>query len=77
VAPCTAYSQADWAPRGDSKTSKGVVFKKVLKGTRITHEIYRYDVAPAFVNECSAADDVACANQVWERMMAFLKAQIA
>ena len=37
--------------------------KKVLKGTRITREIYRYDVAHAFVNEREAAYDVACANR--------------
>jgi hypothetical protein len=31
--------------------------EKVLKGTRITHETYRYDVVHAFVNEGSAAYD--------------------
>jgi len=49
----------------------------VLKGAGVKHEIYRYDAAHAFANERSAAYDVACANQAWERMAAFLKTQIA
>jgi carboxymethylenebutenolidase len=48
-----------------------------LKGAGVHHEIYRYDAAHAFANERSAAYDVACANQAWERMAAFLEAQIA
>jgi carboxymethylenebutenolidase len=40
------------------------------------HEIHRYDAAHAFFNERSAAYDVACANQAWERMSAFLKARL-
>jgi carboxymethylenebutenolidase len=43
-----------------------------LKAAGVTHEIYRYDAAHAFANERSAAYDVACANQAWERMAAFL-----
>jgi len=49
----------------------------VLRGAGGQHEIYRNDAAHAFANERSAAYDVACANQAWERMAAFLKAQIA
>jgi len=42
------------------------------------HEVNAaYDAAHAFANERSAAYDVACANQAWERMAGFLKAQIA
>jgi len=48
-----------------------------LKTTAVKHEIYRYAAAHAFANERSAAYDVACANQAWERMIAFLRAQIA
>jgi carboxymethylenebutenolidase len=48
-----------------------------LKAAGVTHEIYRHDAAHAFANERSAAYDVACANQAWERMAAFLGAQIA
>jgi carboxymethylenebutenolidase len=48
-----------------------------LKAASVTHEIYRYDAAHAFANERSAAYDVACANQAWERMAAFLGVQIA
>jgi len=39
-------------------------------------EIYRYDAAHAFFNERSAAYDVACATQAWDRMAAFLKAKL-
>ena len=38
---------------------------------------YVRDAAHAFANERSAAYNVACANQAWERMSAFLKATIA
>jgi carboxymethylenebutenolidase len=48
-----------------------------LKETGLKHEIYRYEAAHAFANERSAAYDVACANLAWERMVAFLRAQIA
>src|SRR6516225_2718845 len=51
--------------------------EEALKGAGVKHEIYRYDAAHAFANERSAAYDVACANQAWDRMSAFLKAQIA
>jgi carboxymethylenebutenolidase len=43
-----------------------------LKVAGAPHEICRYDAAHAFANERSAAYDVACANQAWERMAAFL-----
>jgi len=49
----------------------------VLKADGVAHEIYRYDAAHAFANERSAAYDVACANQAWERMSTFLRARIA
>jgi carboxymethylenebutenolidase len=48
-----------------------------LKETGLKHEVYRYQAAHAFANERSAAYDVACANLAWERMVAFLEAQIA
>jgi carboxymethylenebutenolidase len=51
--------------------------ERTLKTAGVRHEIYRYDAAHAFANERSAAYDVACANQAWERMAAFLGAQIA
>src|ERR1700746_255828 len=50
--------------------------EKALKGAGVAHEIYRYDAPHAFANERSAAYDVASANQAWERMAAFLRAQI-
>jgi carboxymethylenebutenolidase len=51
--------------------------ERTLKAAGVRHEIYRYDAAHAFANARSAAYDVACANQAWERMAAFLGAQIA
>jgi carboxymethylenebutenolidase len=51
--------------------------ERTLKTTGVRHEIYRYGAAHAFANERSAAYDVACANQAWERMAAFLGAQSA
>jgi carboxymethylenebutenolidase len=50
---------------------------KATKATGVKHEIYRYDAAHAFFNERSPAYDLASANQAWDRMSAFLKAQIA
>jgi carboxymethylenebutenolidase len=51
--------------------------EKTLKAAGVSHEIYRYNAAHAFANERSAAYDVGCANQAWDRMSAFLRAQIA
>lgn len=51
--------------------------ERAMKASGVRHEIYRYDAAHAFANERSAAYDVACANRAWERMAAFLEAQIA
>jgi carboxymethylenebutenolidase len=48
-----------------------------LKGAGVKHELYRYNAAQAFFNERSAAYDVACATQAWDRMAAFLKAKLA
>jgi len=50
--------------------------ERALKAAGISHEIYRYDAAHAFANERSAAYDVACANQAWERMALFLGVRI-
>jgi carboxymethylenebutenolidase len=51
--------------------------ERALKEAGVKHETYRYEAAHAFANERSAAYDVACANLAWERMVAFLEAQIA
>jgi carboxymethylenebutenolidase len=50
---------------------------QVLKSAGAKYEIYRYDAAHAFANERSAAYDVASANQAWERLEGFLRANIA
>ncbi len=44
-----------------------------LLGAGAAPDIHRYDAAHAFFNERSPAYDVACANQAWDRMAAFLK----
>jgi carboxymethylenebutenolidase len=51
--------------------------ERALKAAGISHEIYRYDAAHAFANERSAAYDVGCANQAWERMALFRGVRIA
>jgi carboxymethylenebutenolidase len=70
--------QGHFANKDDWCTPEAVDdLERTLKAAGGGHEIYRYDAAHAFANERSAAYDVACANQSWERMMAFLGAQIA
>jgi carboxymethylenebutenolidase len=65
--------QGHFANKNDWCTSAAVDdLERTLKTAAVRHEIYRYDAAHAFANERSAAYDVACANQAWERMAAFL-----
>ncbi len=47
-----------------------------MKAAGIRHEIHRYDAAHAFFNERSPAYDLASAEKAWDRMTAFLKAQL-
>jgi carboxymethylenebutenolidase len=51
--------------------------EKAMKSAGLPYEIYRYDAPHAFFNERSPAYRVDCANLAWDRMSAFLKAQIA
>src|SRR5271166_6409168 len=68
----------DFADQDDWCTPAAVNdLENTLKAADVKHEIYRYDAAHAFANERSAAYDVACANQAWDRRAAFLKAQVA
>jgi carboxymethylenebutenolidase len=70
--------QGHFANRDDWCTPAAVDdLERTSKTAGVRHEIYRYDAAHAFANERSAAYDVACANQAWEHMAAFLGAQIA
>jgi carboxymethylenebutenolidase len=69
--------QGHFANRDDWCTPAAVdALEQTLKAAGARHEIYRYEAAHAFANERSAAYDVACANEAWDRMSAFLKAQI-
>jgi carboxymethylenebutenolidase len=69
--------QGHFANRDDWCTPAAVdELERALKSAGARCEIYRYDAAHAFANERSAAYDVACANQAWDRMSAFLAAQI-
>jgi carboxymethylenebutenolidase len=66
--------QGHFANRDDWCTPAAVnALETAMKGAGAHPEIYRYDAAHAFFNERSAAYDVNCANQAWERMSAFLK----
>jgi len=70
--------QGHFAHKYDWCTPAAVDYlEAALKADGVAHEIYRYDAAHAFANERSAAYDVACANQAWERMSTFLRARIA
>jgi len=70
--------QGHFANKDDWCTPAAVdELENALRAAGLRHEIYRYDAAHAFANERSAVYDVACANQAWDRMSAFLKANIA
>jgi carboxymethylenebutenolidase len=69
--------QGHFANRDDWCTPAAVDdLERTLKAAGARAEIFRYDAAHAFANERSAAYDVACANQAWDRMTGFLAAQI-
>ncbi len=69
--------QGHFAKKDDWCTPAAVDdLERTLKTVGARHEIYRYDAAHAFANERSAAYDVTCTNQAWERMAAFLGSQI-
>ncbi len=73
----TAPFQGHFANQDDWCTPAAVDdLEKAMKSAGLQSEIYRYDAAHAFFNERSAAYDVACANQAWDRMSAFLKARL-
>jgi carboxymethylenebutenolidase len=50
--------------------------EKAMKGAGASPEIFRYDAAHAFFNERSAAYNLDCANQAWDRMSGFLQAKL-
>jgi carboxymethylenebutenolidase len=67
--------QGHFANQDDWCTPAAVdALEAAMRGSK--PEIYRYDAAHAFFNERSPAYDVACANQAWDRMSAFLKAKL-
>jgi carboxymethylenebutenolidase len=69
--------QGHFANRDDWCTPAAVdALESAMKGAGAAAEIHRYDAAHAFFNERSPAYDVACANQAWERMTAFLTAKL-
>ncbi|MDF3073085.1 MAG: dienelactone hydrolase [Alphaproteobacteria bacterium] len=66
--------QGHFANQDDWCTPQAVnELEKAMIGAGQKPEIHRYDAAHAFANERSDAYDVKCANQAWERMLAFLK----
>src|SRR6516165_6258831 len=69
--------QGHFANRDDWCTPAAVdALERALQAAGARAEIYRYDAAHAFANERSAAYDVGCANQAWERLSGFLAAHI-
>jgi len=74
-AKITVPFQGHFANQDDWCTPAAVdALETAMQGSK--PEIYRYDAAHAFFNERSAAYDVACATQAWDRMAAFLKAKL-
>lgn len=69
--------QGHFANQDDWCTPAAVdALEATLKRAGVTHEIYRYDAAHAFFNERSAAYNLACADQAWERMKGFLERRL-
>ncbi len=69
--------QGHFANRDDWCTPAAVdALQKTLDAAGVQHEIYRYEAAHAFMNERSAAYDVASANLAWERMTRFLESRL-
>lgn len=69
--------QGHFANQDDWCTPAAVdALEKTMKGAGQSPEIHRYNAAHAFFNERSAAYNLDCANQAWERMAAFLKAKL-
>ena len=69
--------QGHFANRDDWCTPAAVNdLEAAMKAAGARPEIHRYDAAHAFANERSAAYDVGCANQAWDRMSAFLAAHL-
>ncbi|MBM3584429.1 MAG: dienelactone hydrolase family protein [Alphaproteobacteria bacterium] len=66
--------QGHFANQDDWCTPAAVnALEKAMKGAGQKPDIYRYDAKHAFANERSVdAYDVSCANQAWDRMLAFL-----
>ena len=74
--PCAGWRKAVCQTIAQVFISGTVDRGRSLKAVGAKHEIHRYDAAHAFANERSAGYDVACANQAWDRMSAFLQAQL-
>lgn len=69
--------QGHFANQDDWCTPAAVdALESTMKAAGQSPEIHRYDAAHAFFNERSAAYNLDCANQAWERMAAFLKAKL-
>jgi carboxymethylenebutenolidase len=51
-------------------------FEKAMTQAGNKPEVYRYDAAHAFANEKSPAYNADCAKKAWERMLAFLGANL-
>src|SRR5579863_8884666 len=69
--------QGHFANQDDWCTPVAVnTLESAMKAAGAAPEIYRYDAAHAFFNERSAAYDLACANQAWDRMTGFLEKRL-
>ena len=69
--------QGHFANKDDWCTHEVVnAFEKKMASGGTKPEVFRYDAQHAFANEKSPAYDADCAKKAWERMMAFLGANL-
>jgi carboxymethylenebutenolidase len=69
--------QGHFANQDDWCTPAAVnALETAMKAAGRAPEIYRYDAAHAFFNERSAAYNLGCANQAWDRMLGFLEKRL-
>jgi carboxymethylenebutenolidase len=77
TAKITAPFQGHFANQDDWCTPAAVnALEAAMKAAGQAPELYRYDAAHAFFNERSAAYNLDCANQAWDRMMGFLERRL-
>ena len=76
LAPTSDIMFLKRSPQAPVEIANSVMMQPIAR-THRRRTTMAFDASHAFANERSAAYDVACANQAWDRVSAFLKANIA